>query len=95
MVKALTDYGPHVIVRKEIIYCFALAAAGDKVALLKHLKLVRYCRLRHTEQLCNGAHAHFGFKKRKQNAHTRGIAEQLEQIRKVAQHFLARQLVPH
>ena len=63
------------VIRKKIIDCFALTAVGNKICVLEYLELMRYCRLRHSEQFRNSANAHLRLKERKQNLDAGRVAE--------------------
>ena len=95
VLKALPDDGTDMVIRQEIVDGLALPAGGDQLIFPQHLKLVRDGGLGHAQQLRDGADTQLRFKQRIQNPHAGGIAEHLEEIRKVTDQLLRGQLLPH
>ena len=88
MLHTLIHYRAHMTVRQGIYNAFSLPAGAYQLKVFKHLKLMRYRRNPHVEQLCNVADAHFGLKQHIKYLYSRAVPEHLVQLSQVAYKIL-------
>ena len=77
--------GVNVLIGKSVENLLSIAPCADKLRLTKYFQLMRYGRLRHIQRFCNVTDASLLVIQRIEDPDPRGIAEDLEQLRKIKQ----------
>ena len=94
MLKSLFYNISHVVVREGVENVFSNLFIGDKVALAKDLQLMGNRRFGHTKKCGDIANTHRRAVYCEKYAHSRGVSEDLEEIRKVVYRALVGHCCP-
>ena len=90
MLKSLFYYISDVVVSKRIKYVFAGFFIRYKIALAKHLQLMRYCGFGHAEKLGYIAHTKRSCVNSEENIYPRRISKDFKKVRKLVKRSFAR-----
>ena len=91
MLKTLRHDRLHMLIRQKTIHRPAFPAAAHQMRVSEDLQLVRYRRLRHSQQLRDRTNTQLRLRQRIQDLHPRRVPENLEQIRQITQTLIRRQ----